>query len=306
MEKIQKYILSFVFLCVFCIGFTSIVYGGEQGECNAYLTYSPEKYVNVVIKKFPKLSVYTEQDLKTALRHIQQFCCYGWISLASEKICKERNILESPRHYGYSPFMIDHLWNVGMRKLDGIEDHCKTLDISCIGEDGSRVALERRKKIEEIAEDIDGHPPSEIMELFIETWWDPKTLNEDKKKHRKDHRYEKLRNIYSRMCLESEDIWDYITSLALANGAFWHDNIPWGVAKVCRDMVQERYLQEVNYVRTLMVEHGTQYVMNNLRDYQLKYFIQNRFSQLLQKYAQLEWCFVTVLKKTVPTACCNN
>lgn len=299
----KKYMLLFFVLYTF---FVSISFADQQGECNAYLTYSPEKYVEVVIKKFPDLSVFTQQDLKTALRHIQQFCCYGGASLADESICKERNVLESPKYYGYSPFMIDHLWNIGMRKLDGIEDHCDTLDISCVGEDGSRVALERREKIQEIAKDIDWHPPSEIMELFIKMWWDATTLNEDKKKHKEDHKYEKLRNIYSHMCTESENIWDYISSLAVANGDYGHDNIPWWVAKVCRDMIQERYLQEVNYVRTVMVEHGTHYVVNNLKDYQLKYFIQNRFSQLLQKYAQLEGCFVTVLKKTAPTPCCNN
>lgn len=52
--------------------------------------------------------------------------------------------------------------------MDGVEEHCNVLGISCkVNGDIPDLALERREKITEIAENREGYPPIEIQETFL-------------------------------------------------------------------------------------------------------------------------------------------
>lgn len=270
------------------------------------MPFTEATYSDAILEHFTGLVIFTEQDLKTSLRHLQQFCCYGWVPLVSEQICTEKDIKKEPYYYAESPFMIDHLRNIGMRKLDGIQEHCNTLSISCELVNGSTISTDRREKVVEMLEDTNGHPPAELYMLFMEYRWDIASLGQDKKTHKDDRKYETLINLYQQMCEESADIQEYAAAIDVANANLGTEQVVWWYKDICLKFVRERYLQEVQYVRTGMIEKGTQYVIENLRSYMLKYFVQNRFSQLVDKYATLQWCFTTVLRKTDRTECCNR
>jgi len=56
--------------------------------------------------------------------------------------------------YAHSTYMFDHLVNIGMRKFDGIQEHCDELHISCTMSNSAVKTLEWRERINEIAEDV--------------------------------------------------------------------------------------------------------------------------------------------------------
>jgi hypothetical protein len=94
------------------------------------------------------MQVYTDKDLATAHRHLKQFCCEKYLSDDScSGLPKTKNV------YAQSPYLYDHLLNIGMRKMDGVEDHCDEFDIDCARADGSRQQVEWREEMTEIAQD---------------------------------------------------------------------------------------------------------------------------------------------------------
>lgn len=66
--------------------------------------------------------------------------------------------------------------------------------------------------------------------------------------------------------------------------------------QACTSLANQRYAQEANYVRALMVQKGIDYVVSNINNYMSKYFVKNRLYEVLQKYTELDGCVSTVLK----------
>ncbi|MDP2669476.1 MAG: hypothetical protein Q8O99_00225 [bacterium] len=112
-----------------------------------------------------ELKIFTDKDLKAALRFHQQYCCER--RLSDEK-CEGK--LDGEKYYPESPYIFDHLITVGMRKFDGVEENCDILGIDCTTADNQKQLVERRKAVKELALDTDGSPPSQLLELFKKYW----------------------------------------------------------------------------------------------------------------------------------------
>ena len=275
----------------------------SDNDCNAFSDIYATGFADTAYVELPKygheLSIFTKKDLRTVMTHLHQACCEGYSSALSDN---EQSFLSCSTlkklkpYYAESPLMSDHLISIGMRKLDGVQEHCDTLSISCDMVDTSIRSKERREKITEIAENTEGYPPSVIDGLFREYRWDRQSFLDDDSL---------ITNAYYRMCTEARNIRVLVPWVndKWSNGSIIAKK---GLEGVCKQLSLQRYEQEVKYIRTLMVEKGTQYVAQNLRKYVFDYFIKNRFVGLTEKYAHLEWCFSTVLNYTTNTSCCNE
>lgn len=236
--------------------------------------------------------LFTDADMQQAARYLGQYCCE---SISGQEGC-DALLAWQNNYYPESPYIFDHLINIGMRKLDGIQEHCDALGISCTATtDYQLEATARREKITEIAEDTEWYPPLQIESLFKDYRWTNDTFLE------KDTL---LSNAYFLMCDEAVSIRNAIwgnsedTDRDLTDGK--------SLKTVCDELVKKRYEMELQYVRTLMVEKWLQYMSQNLRSYLFDYYLENRMSDLVDKYNNLYSCFVMVLRYSERTKCCNE
>jgi len=310
--SMRLYIVLFVaYVCLFV---TNTVFAQSNNDCLAYSVGTQAWFVLDVNNKYTEkqeieptmeheLLFFTDQDLSRLFWHFQQYCC---LALNDESKCEDK---QSPYYFAMSPYLWDHLINIGFRKLDGVEDHCNSMWFDC--DNRAKVpnlSQERRETIKEIAEDREGYPPAQLEELFYKFWWDT-DRNEKAYAAIEDKNYEQidtLRAQYRALCIEIANIQWRLDPLSGSESEYTAaTNWQW-LYKHCQDLADERYEQEVQYVRTLMVEKWVEFLVQNLRAYSLDYFIDNRFSSLSDKYTELEWCFSTVLSYSTNTACCNE
>jgi len=105
----------------------------NANDCNEFGSNSPPKYVDAVIEwiermKRDELTVFTDQDMMIALNHLKFHCCESWD--LSDDTCA--SIPEPERRwYPESPYIVDQLMYIWMKKLDGNQEHCDILWIDC-------------------------------------------------------------------------------------------------------------------------------------------------------------------------------
>ena len=288
-----------LFGCVLLIGSFSFVVAQvvDSTDCTDTSNYSEDGYVQKVLENLQKeksiyypLRIFTDKDLKTVIRHHQQACCERRIG---EEKCAWK--LDDKHYYPESPYIFDHLIYVGMRKFDAVQTHCDILGIDCTTREGSTLFRDRRTKVRSLAEDTDGVPPAQLMESFKEYRWDPEDFTKKEGEN-------KIANVYFLMCNEAgairKSVWFAQTDIDidLTNGRW--------LEATCRDLVQQRYVEEAAYVQTLMVEKWIDYMYKNLKNYLQHYFIDNRMNALVDKFGKMDTCFNMVLKYITKTSCC--
>lgn len=247
---------------------------------------------SIIARWEPNPVLFTDQDMQQAARYLIQYCCE---SISDQEGCSGVSTSQG-NYYPESPYIFDHLITIGMRKLDGIQEHCDQLGISCQATTNYQIeATNRREKITEIAEDTEGYPPLQIESLFKDFRWTTDTFLE------KDTL---LSNAYFKMCEEAVSIRNAIGG---NNNDTDRNLTDWrGLKAICDDLVKKRYEMELQYVRTLMVEKWLQYMVQNLRSYFFDYYLENRMADLVDKYNMLYSCFVMVLRYAERTKCCNE
>lgn len=140
------------------------------------------------------LTIFTDKDLKTVLYHHQQYCCQDNIN---EETCAGK--LDGKHYFAESPYLIDHLITIGMRKFNGIQEHCDLLGIDCVTRDNAVLLKEWREESQKLAEETDGVPPSALYELFKKYWGDVTTFG-------KMDKVTQIANAYYTMCYEAVQI----------------------------------------------------------------------------------------------------
>lgn len=276
----------------------------EDFDCGTYITPLQqggepfkdvsERYAQTILSQLSQeatvLRIFTQRDLTTAMRHLHQACCDG-TTTASD--CEGIDSLS--QHFPESKYLIDHLIDIGMRKLDGVVEHCEAYDIDCTMPDTRIRSQQWREEITRIAEDREWHPPAAIDELFRKYRWDKQAIIADASNPDGNVL---LANAYSLMCNEVQAIFDQKP---------WTIVDPENTAKgVCQIIANTRYDQEVSYVRTLLVEKWIDYLTQHMRSYMMDYLTINRFNSLTDSYVRLEWCMNTVLRYVTNTSCCNE
>jgi hypothetical protein len=277
----------------FVLFFSSAFAQFETIDCVETAQTAPDAFVQKILQNVANLNpaytltIFTDKDLKTVLWHTQQFCCQKNINDAT---CDGK--LDGKLYFPESPYLIDHLINIGMRKFNGIQEHCDTLWIDCTTRDNKVLLKEWREESEKLADDTDGVPPSELYELFKKYWWDVTTFG-------KTENNTQIANAYYTMCYEAARI-----RLALLANQASAVNTESTRLKWCQNLVQQRYLEESAYVQSLMVDKGVQYMYDNMRAYLKTHFVDNRMNGFVDKFGKLDACLNMVLKYVTRTSCC--
>jgi hypothetical protein len=250
-----------------------------------------DEYTQRVIKDI-KPTFFKEQDLKTSLWFLQGYCCE---EITKNESCKA--IKQQKKFYPESAILFDQLVYVGMMKLDGDQDTCDSLNIACYPK-----AKARREKIRSIAESREWVPPSQIILEFSGAWWwaanDFLDVNNGL-----------LSSAYTQMCAEAEAIYTKIgysqsTTASLQDKAADGKLVGVTRSQRCRHLVQQRFQQEIFYIKSLQVEKGMKYYVDNINSYINTYFFQNRGMTLLDTIQEINSCFTPVLRLVQRTVNC--
>lgn len=276
---------------VFMMASPSVFAQQWGNDCSMKYAASPEGgeewFVKSVIQSWidnPHIgprTFYTDKDLRSTYAQFKCQCCD---SNPSHPGC-EAFTCKMEKYYAESSFLFDHLVTVGMKKLDGIAETCDALQIDCHPK-----ATERRDRITKQAEHPEWAPASLIAETF------------EKYRGGPDEQYniindpQNITQSYRRMCTEANFIEQYVSFEAKNLSVTNKNNNPQTWIQACATLVNNRYVQEASYVRTLMIQKWVDYVVTSLNNYLSKYFVKNRMYELLQKYTELDWCVSTVLK----------
>lgn len=281
------------------------VFANEWTDCNELGRVDKVQFADTVIASLAKwltnavppvpwytLQIFTKKDISTAVFHNQQYCCQ---ENTSSDDCQWK--LDGQHYFAESPYLIDHLVNVWMRKFNGIEEHCSLLQIDCTTPGSTKVLMkEWREEVTKLAEDIDWAPPSQFYELFKKYWWEEKDFIDTTKKWL-------LANAYFTMCDEVVKIKQSV-SLVTNVKSIANQESAW--RKWCQDLILQRYREEAAYVQSLMVSRWVAYVSNNMQAYLKTHFIDNRMNLLVDKLWKMDACFNMVLKYVTRTSCCVN
>ncbi len=285
--------MKVLFLLVNMLWFVSIVFANSTIDCQWTALSTKEGFVKAIHENLaflnPKhtLSIFTDKDLGVVLEHHQQYCCQVH---TNESTCEGK--LDGKHYFPESPYLIDHLINIGMRKFNGIQEHCDLLWIDCFDRNNKVLLKERREESQKLAEETNGLPPSQLYELFKKYWWDVTTFAKPDSVHQ-------IANAYYTMCYEAVKIWESLK----ANQADWiNQSDAW--LQWCYKLVQKRYIEESSYVQSLMVDKGVQYLYDNMRSYLQTYFVDKRMNAFVDKFGKLDACFNMVLKYVTRTSCC--
>lgn len=287
-------IFSLLWICIlWCSCF--VFANSSTIDCEETALDSQDGFVKKVLENVPllnppyELTIFTDEDLKTILWHHQQYCCQ---TNTNEKTCEWK--LDGKHYFPESPYLIDHIINIGMRKFNGIQEHCDVLWISCTTRDGKVLLKEWREESQKLAEETDGVPPSQLYELFKKYRWDVTTFAEQNSSNQ-------IANAYYTMCYEAVQI---RKSLKSNQGDGINQEDAW--IQWCHQLVQKRYQEESAYVQSLMVDKWVQYLYENMRSYLQTYFVDTRMNAFVDKFGKLDACFNMVLKYVTRTSCCVN
>lgn len=255
-------------------------------------TQDREGYAQRVIENV-KPEFFKEKDLKTALGFLQGMCCEN---VSDNSKCTSA-IKQQKKYYAESKHLYDQLVYVGMTKLDGNQDHCDTLNVECYPK-----ATERREKITKIAESREWVPPSLITLSFSGVWWwDPGSFLQAWDNN--------LSAAYAQMCREVEHIYTSIGLSQWGQAALEQTSANCGDtattrSQCCEKLIEDRYSQEIQYIKSLQVEKGMKYYTDNIDSYLNTYFFQNRGMTLLETIQEINTCFTPVLHLVDKTENC--
>jgi len=113
---------------------------------------------SVLIGKYQ--NVIPEKAYKQALIHLKAYCCNQKQILCSKE---ETDNLPKEKMYPASPYLFDHLIDITMRRLDGIQELAYGLEVDTAG-------LARRKMITDAANDINGEQAKTIKDAYTAYW----------------------------------------------------------------------------------------------------------------------------------------
>lgn len=268
-----------------------------QTDCGFIGNSDPGLYAQAVVKAIektdkPQLQIYTNDDMGVALSHMKQYCCSA--NLLAEEACSW--VDRAKPYHPQSPYIFDHLMYVGMKKMDGIQEDCDILWISCEPREYQIKPVEWRDKINEIGRDTKWYPPGQIMNTYTEYRWDKESYG--------DKSTPTMLKAYERMCKDAVSI-RYAVWVPETVSNDYKQNTD-SLALLCEITVQERRAREAAYVRTLQVEKWTKFVVDNLKAYLNEYFINKRMADLVWKYWEMDACFSMVSRYVEKTSQCNQ
>ena len=258
-----------------------------------------EQYMPVVSTTYAQFTkIYPSSLLKIAQQNHKNYCCKYHNDLTSSSV--DTFCADNPTTtYVDSPWLFDHLIDVGFRYLDGLED------LQYDGADVDTKAKEWREKIIELASDPNGAVPLQILSDYTTYRWNRKTdLNivQSQDVSCSDSLQRFARYNAERDSLPLTQKYYIICELSSCMASNQKNTF----LTVCQAAAQKRVLQEDDYVQWVLVYQWQQSLNTTFNAYARSYMNHNKLNTLLEKIVTMaKWLWFVDSKVPEMTRMCS-
>lgn len=279
-------------ICIVWLALTGSVFADD---CNLVLTGNLGEIKNY--ESFGYNKVLPKEALAQALTNLKAYCCTRVVP----SLCSQQEKSNLPKLYPKSAYFFDHLLDVTMRRLDGVQNLAYGLQPDPAGK-------ERRTYISTVAND-----PNGVQALTIENTY---------KAYRKLHpqltkdiatvakRYNNvnsetlsLGDKYNTLCTLIKNVYEETQSDTTIIGWKYENN---SFYKKCQNLVVDRVSKENAYVKLLMIKKSTQLMDETTKAYTKKYFVEEKLMALRNLIAKVKDTFKTIVQQAAASKSCSK
>ncbi len=226
-------------------------------------------------------SIYPAKLLAVAQKNHKNYCCRDYnmkISAEVENYCNN-NATDT---YVTSPWLFDHLIDVGFRYLDGVED----LQYEWAPLDNK--GKERREKITVYGTNPNGSIPLAIMNDYTTYWWDRnKDLNMVQSATQNCTDSKERLSEYNTQRDSLSLVQKYFAICELSACLVGNNDQKSAFFSKCQQLSFQRIVQEDEYVQAVIIHQGQQAIATNFNAYARGYMNHNRLDALLEKIVMM-------------------
>lgn len=287
-----------VVLCFFCIGLAD--------DCglvaNTQDTVKTEAY-QTMLKTFlwaNYSAVYPAEAIGKALDNLKVYCC-AHPQLVSEKDKASCKNIDTKRKVPESPYLYDHLVDIGMRRLDAFPN-----DALRYGLAPDPTGKKRGDIITAAGESKDGVTAKSIMDDYP-TYRSTKTLisaNATNKElatlAQNYNNIDKvtLRDKYLSICVIIRNLYPALQKdTDIVIGSF---------QSKCQQVANNRVKQEDLLTRSLMIKKSTDLLLSTSKAYMQNYFVQQKLVEMTSIIDKVRSLFATMVQQAAPSKSCSQ
>lgn len=262
----------------------NLIITGNLGELNNYTNVA---YSNVV----------PQEAFARALNNLKTYCCT--VVVPNKCTSEQKRTLE--KLYPKSAYLFDHLLDVTMRRLDGVQS-------LAYGLEPDKAGKARRDYITSIANQPNGAPAKGIEENFKNY----RTLHEKNTKDltvvAKNYRGDNtatlsLADKYNTLCGLLKNVYQDTQSDTTIIGWEFENN---SFYRKCKDLVAQRVGKETAYTKLLMIKQSTKLLDETTKAYTRKYFVQEKLMGLRNLITKVKDNFTTIVQQAPASKSCSK
>lgn len=231
-------------------------------------------------------AIYPKEDIQTALDNLKYYCCEKNLIAQAECPAKDANWQFVQKvYYAQSPRLMDHLIDVGFRKLDGdsaVQYSTATLDDKWVW---------RRKLIRDSAEAVNGVSPNVILTNY-------KNYRDSDLQTIPTHNINNIVNNRWNWWLANR----YIATCDIAG--FVQDRMyNYNNSRANKDVVNCKKLawqvidDEMNYMKYVMIQQWANFLASNIRTYTSDYFVNSKLREMIENFSKMQSNFLMINQK---------
>lgn len=247
-------------------------------------------------------AAYPAEAIRTALANLKKHCCTSQ-KLIDKSYC---NNVDVEWKFPQSPYLYDHLVDIGFRRLDAFPD-----EELRYGLDADPTWKEWRDFITQAAESTEGPTSKEIMEKYNELRTSKKILpvnpTSDELKtviqSFNDLEQVSLADKYNNICEIMRNIYEAIRAdetikIDVSSNQGYH--------AACLSLAKKRINEEYVLAKYMMIKKSNELLYDVTKAYMHNYFIQEKLMDLAAVINKVKSLFATMVQQAAPSKKCSQ
>lgn len=235
--------------------------------------------------------------IEQAFINLKAYCC-----LQKNISCSDAEKAILPKsNYPKSPYFFDHLFDITMRRLDGVQSLAYGLEPDPTG-----------KKWREYTDAVAKNPNGVQAKTIQETYKEYRTLHPEATKNLNtvaknffeiNNETLSLADKYSKVCPLMKWLYEKIQSEPTIIWTKFETN---SFFKKCDNLVNKRVSQESAYVKILMTKKSTQLLNETMKAYTKTYFVEDKLMDLWTLVNKVKDSFQTIVQQAAASKSCTT
>lgn len=240
---------------------------------------------------WPYQQFFPKEALQQALTNLKAYCC-------TKDLCSQEEKQNLPNRYPKSAYLFDHLLDISMRRLDGIQSLAYGLTPDTAGKNW-------RTYTQTVGEDTNGVQAQQIVEKY-EAYW---SIHSNTTKNRdsvlqyfswENNNILSLRDKYDSICILTQQVYMSLQGKPVFT---WDNN---KFIQSCHSLVNQRIQKEHTYIKLLIIKKSTQLLHETTKKYTKSYFVEEKLMALQKIILRVKDMFQTIVKQAPVSKTCSQ